>query len=94
MANIPVFPAAQQETQSLLHARAKVISQHIIFLMDTRIIASLFPGCHKWHPVGLSSLLSSTSRALSTSALYQETHYLGMTAVAGDDLEGGERWGF
>lgn len=73
----------------------KVVSQHVIFLMDMRIIAYLFLRSHKWHPLGLFEfILSSISRALSTSALYQETHYLGMTMAAGDDLEGGERWGF
>ena len=59
-----------------------------------RIIVSLFLGSHRWSPVDLLKfmIIIHLESFIKIGSL-PETHCLGITVVAGDDLEGGKRSG-
>lgn len=73
---VPALCYSSRESTASHTLEQRQYRKHVILLLGIRIIASLFPGSHKWSPIGLffSSLSSSTSRASPESALYQETH--------------------
>lgn len=71
---VPALCYSTRESTASYTREQRQYRKHVL-LLGIRIIASLFPGSHKWSPIGLffSSLSSSTSRASPESALYQET---------------------